>query len=72
MAAALVGAAARGLLSARDGAPIVYTGEHYVVDVLLGWIYAAVCFVAVQWIARPARGAKGRHEEHHHFRSVPV
>lgn len=31
---------------------IVYTGEHYVTDVLLGWIYAVVSFVAIRWIAR--------------------
>jgi membrane-associated phospholipid phosphatase len=27
---------------------LVYSAEHYVVDVLLGWIYAAVVFVAVE------------------------
>lgn len=31
---------------------IVYTGEHYVADVLLGWIYAVVSFAAIEWIAR--------------------
>jgi hypothetical protein len=31
---------------------IVYTGEHYVADVLLGWVYAALSFVAIRWIAR--------------------
>jgi membrane-associated phospholipid phosphatase len=31
---------------------IVYTGEHYVADVLLGWIYAVASFAAIQWIAR--------------------
>lgn len=31
---------------------IVYTGEHYVADVLLGWIYAVASFAAVRWIAR--------------------
>jgi len=30
---------------------IVYTGEHYVADVLLGWAYAAASFIAVQRIA---------------------
>ena len=25
---------------------LVYTGEHYVIDVLLGWLYAAVVYVA--------------------------
>jgi len=31
---------------------IVYTGEHYVADVLLGWIYAVASFAAIRWIAR--------------------
>jgi hypothetical protein len=31
---------------------IVYTGEHYVADVLLGWIYAVASFVAIRWVAR--------------------
>ena len=31
---------------------IVYTGEHYVADVLLGWIYALASFLAIRWIAR--------------------
>jgi hypothetical protein len=31
---------------------IVYTGEHYVADVLLGWIDAAAAYAAVGWIAR--------------------
>jgi hypothetical protein len=31
---------------------IVYTGEHYVADVLLGLLYAGVSFAAVRWIAR--------------------
>jgi membrane-associated phospholipid phosphatase len=41
-------------------AAIVYTGEHYVVDVLLGWIYAVVSVLAVRWIAarRDARQAE--------------
>jgi PAP2 superfamily len=41
---------------------IVYTGEHYVSDVLLGWIYAVASFVAVRRIARrfEARGADTR------------
>ena len=25
---------------------LVYTGEHYVIDVLLGWLYASTIFVA--------------------------
>jgi hypothetical protein len=31
---------------------IVYTGEHYVADVLLGWLYAVVSFLAIRWVAR--------------------
>jgi hypothetical protein len=30
---------------------IVYTAEHYVVDVLLGWIYAVAAFVAIRRLA---------------------
>jgi membrane-associated phospholipid phosphatase len=29
------------------GLTLVYTGEHYVVDVLVGWAYAAVSVLAV-------------------------
>ncbi|MFL5817943.1 MAG: phosphatase PAP2 family protein [Conexibacter sp.] len=31
---------------------IVYTGEHYVADVLLGWVYAVGSFLAIRSIAR--------------------
>jgi len=31
---------------------IVYTGEHYVADVLLGWLYALASFLAVRALAR--------------------
>lgn len=38
---------------------LVYTGEHYVADVILGWLYAIVTYVAVDrafaWRARRAR-----------------
>jgi hypothetical protein len=30
---------------------IVYTGEHYVSDVLLGWLYAVASFLGIRWIA---------------------
>ena len=45
-------------------AALVYTGEHYVSDCLLGWIYAVIAFVAVsavfdRWFARaPAATAE--------------
>jgi hypothetical protein len=31
---------------------IVYTGEHYVADVLLGWVYALASVLAIRWVAR--------------------
>jgi hypothetical protein len=31
------------------GFTLVYTAEHYVVDILLGWIYATVVFVVGSW-----------------------
>jgi hypothetical protein len=31
---------------------VVYTGEHYVADVLLGWLYAAASFLAIRRAAR--------------------
>ena len=31
------------------GFALVYGGEHYVVDIVAGWIYAVVVFVAVNW-----------------------
>ena len=29
---------------------LVYTAEHYVVDILLGWLLAAVVLVAIRWL----------------------
>jgi hypothetical protein len=29
---------------------LIYTGEHYVIDIILGWVYAVVVFVAVSRI----------------------
>ena len=45
------------------GFSLVYLGEHYVSDVLLGWIYAIVVFVVGNWAydwysARSARRAQ--------------
>jgi membrane-associated phospholipid phosphatase len=31
---------------------LVYTGEHYVVDVLMGWFYAIACVLAVEAVRR--------------------
>jgi membrane-associated phospholipid phosphatase len=29
---------------------LVYTGEHYVVDCVAGWLYAIVTFVAINYV----------------------
>jgi membrane-associated phospholipid phosphatase len=34
------------------GFTLVYFAEHYVVDVLAGWVYAAAAFVTVEWWVR--------------------
>jgi len=34
---------------------IVYTGEHYVSDALLGWLYAVASFLAIRWAAARLR-----------------
>jgi hypothetical protein len=34
------------------GFVLVYSGEHYVFDILLGWAYAAGTMLAVGWVAR--------------------
>jgi membrane-associated phospholipid phosphatase len=33
---------------------LVYTGEHYVVDVLAGWLYCIAVYAAVEWVAARA------------------
>ncbi len=33
------------------GFALVYTGEHYVIDILAGWVYAAVAFLVVERVA---------------------
>jgi membrane-associated phospholipid phosphatase len=49
----------RALLAAYPPAmafALVYSGEHYVVDCLAGWVYATVAFVAVNlWFERRSR-----------------
>ena len=41
---------------------LVYTAEHYVVDILLGWVLAAVVLAAINGFEarRQARGQSGR------------
>jgi membrane-associated phospholipid phosphatase len=37
---------------------LVYSGEHYLVDIIAGWVYAVVTFFAVSlWFERRARRA---------------
>jgi membrane-associated phospholipid phosphatase len=31
------------------GFTLVWSGEHYVVDVVLGWLYAAAAVAGVHW-----------------------
>jgi membrane-associated phospholipid phosphatase len=33
------------------GLSLVYLGEHYVIDILLGWVYAAAAIYVVDWVA---------------------
>jgi membrane-associated phospholipid phosphatase len=40
------------------GVTLVYSGEHYVVDVLLGWLYAAIAVGAVSAFQRRARAVE--------------
>ena len=40
-----------------------YTAEHYLVDVLLGWVYAVVAVVAVNYVAAALAARRERSEE---------
>jgi membrane-associated phospholipid phosphatase len=49
------GVLARGLAATyvlAMGWTLVYGGEHYFFDVLLGWVYAVAVFLSVRWIRR--------------------
>jgi membrane-associated phospholipid phosphatase len=49
-----------GLYTLAMGFALVYGGEHFVIDILVGWLYAAAAFAAVR-VARPAlRRARAR------------
>lgn len=40
---------------------LVYTGEHYVADIVAGWVYCAAVYAAVEWVAgRLARRRRKR------------
>jgi hypothetical protein len=57
------GAGGRVLLAAYPWAmafALVYTAEHYMVDVLLGWLYAAIAFWAVGRVAEARDARKHR------------
>jgi hypothetical protein len=61
----LVGWRVRLLLVAYIAAmtfTLTYGGEHYVVDALIGWVYAAVAVYGVAWVLR--RRAGGRENCH--------
>lgn len=47
------------LLVLAMGASLVYSGEHFVFDILVGWAYAGVCFAGVEWVARRTRSRRG-------------
>jgi membrane-associated phospholipid phosphatase len=34
------------------GFTLVYSGEHYVADIIVGWLYAAAVFAGVGWMRR--------------------
>ena len=45
---------------------LVYTGEHYVADIIVGWLYAAAVVAGVSWVRRrqarrPSSPAPSRH-----------
>ena len=42
---------------------LVYAGEHYVADILIGWLYAAAVVAGVAWARR--RRAHHRHSQRH-------
>jgi membrane-associated phospholipid phosphatase len=44
------------------GFTLVYFAEHYVVDILAGWVYAVSAYLAVQWVAA-RRAARSRSAE---------
>jgi len=45
------------------GWTLVYGGEHYVFDVLLGWIYALGVFFGVRWVRARWIGKRARSRE---------
>ena len=50
-----------GLYVVAMGATLVYAGEHFVFDILMGWAYAIAAALLVTWIFHHVR--RQRHEE---------
>jgi membrane-associated phospholipid phosphatase len=40
------------------GFTLVYFGEHYVVDILAGWLYAVAAYIAVEYVANRKAAAR--------------
>jgi membrane-associated phospholipid phosphatase len=40
------------------GFTLVYFGEHYVVDILAGWLYAVAAYIAVEYLAKRKAAAR--------------
>jgi membrane-associated phospholipid phosphatase len=45
------------------GISLIYLGEHYLIDILLGWAYAAVTVYVVDW-AFERRAQRRAHSVH--------
>jgi membrane-associated phospholipid phosphatase len=43
---------------------LVYTGEHYVADIVAGWIYCVVVYVAIEWAITRWERRREPAEEH--------
>ena len=43
------------------GDSVLHRGEHYVVDVLLGWLYAAGAVVGIRWGLARRENAESPH-----------
>lgn len=50
---------------------LVYLGEHYLIDILLGWAYAAVAVYAVDWYAARRRQQHPARAEEEQVREQP-
>lgn len=65
----------RGLLALYPllmGLVLVYSGEHYVIDVLLGWVCAGLVAIGVALITRTWRRYRSRHAAPLETAEVPI